>query len=485
MRIVHLSAEVAPFAKSGGLGDVVGALPKAQAALGNDVSVFMPLYRQARETLDRLNLDPEVATAPFMVEVGPQRFEVGVLRAHLPGSRVPVYFIGSNENFDRPQIYSPDYFGRDDGIVRYTLFVRAALAAMERLWMAPDILHAHDWHAALAPMALAWDEPGNWVFGNTRTVLTIHNLAYQGVYPSSSFGTLGLPPAKHGWAEWNGEVNLLKGALASAAAITTVSATYAQEILSPAAGFGLDPLLRLRSRDVIGILNGIDPSEWDPSRDPHLASQYDVDTLERKGINRRALLIAAGMDPDDPGLVVGAVGRLTSQKGWDLLLDSVEELLYRGVRFVMLGSGEPRYEQALASLSGASPGRLWAYIGFRDDLAHQIEGGADAFLMPSIFEPCGLNQMYSLRYGTPPIVRRTGGLADSVIPYTGYDRDPATGFAFDDATPIALRDTVLWAQSVHRDRDLWNRIARNGMRQDFSWTRSARQYQNVYEAVRR
>lgn len=480
MRIAHLSAEVAPFAKSGGLGDVVGALPKAQAELGHDVSVWTPLYRQTWDAFHRLHIDPELVLPPMLVTVGPHRFEVGVLRAHLPGSRVPVYFIGSNENFDRDSIYAPDAFGRDDGIIRFSLFVRATLLALDRLWMAPHILHAHDWHAALAPMALAWDQPGNWVFDQTRTVLTIHNLAYQGVYSPGTFGVLGLPPAVQPWVEWNGAVNLLKGGLASSGAITAVSPTFAWEITTPSGGFGLDPILRVRASDLVGILNGIDPDEWDPSKDPHLSATYDATSLERKAINRGDLLRFAGMDPDDPGLVVGAVGRLTNQKGWDLLLGAVDELLYRGIRFVFLGSGEPHYEWELRRLSDERPGRLFAWIGFREDLAHRIEAGADAFLMPSLFEPCGLNQMYSLRYGTPPIVRRTGGLSDSVVGYDGNNAEYATGFAFDEPSPRALRDTLLWTQQTFRRPDVWRRIVANGMQQDFSWQRSAARYVDLY-----
>lgn len=483
MRIAHLSAEVAPFAKSGGLGDVVGALPRAQADLGHEVSVWMPLYRQVKQKFAELHIEPHVALEPFVVTVGPHRFEIGVLRATLPGSTVPVFFIGSDENFERDSIYSLDRYGRDDGIVRFATFVRAALSALERLWLAPDILHAHDWHAALATMALAWDQPRNWVFDRTRTVVTIHNLAYQGVYAPSSFGVLGLPPAYYSWVEWNGAVNLLKGALASVDAITAVSPTFAREITTPAGGFGLDPMLRTRSRDLHGILNGIDPEEWNPAADPHLVSHYDAADLSGKRHARKSLLEFAGMDPDDDGFLIGSVGRLTSQKGWDLIFPALDELIARGNRFIFLGSGEPHYESRLRELSHQGRGRTFAWIGFREDLAHRIEAGIDSFLMPSLFEPCGLNQMYSLRYGTPPIVRRTGGLADSVVPYDGHNLDHATGFGFDAASPSALRDTVLWAQQVHRNRTTWERLMRNGMAQDFSWQRAAEQYIAVYQSL--
>src|SRR6185369_7980637 len=413
MRIAHLSAEVTPFAKSGGLGDVVGALPKAQAELGHEVTVWMPFYRQVREKFR--DLEPAME---------------GVLRGRLPGSEVPVFFIVADQFFDRPQIYSPAPNGEDDGIIRYGFFVRSVFAAMHRLWNAPQLLHAHDWHTALAPMALAWDRPHDWIFDHTATVLTIHNLAYQGMYPRSMFGALGLPDDAFPHAEFGGAINLMKGGIVAADAITAVSPTFAREITTASGGFGLDPILRARGDRLFGIVNGIDPLIWNPATDPKIARHYDMSSIEGKLENRRALLESTGMNPDDRGFVVGVIGRLTRQKGFDLLFPALGDLIGGGIRFVMLGSGEPDLEQLMHQLSG---GRLWAYVGFQDDLAHRIEAGADAFLMPSRFEPCGLNQLYSLAYGTPPIVRRTGGLADTVIGYDGHNRDRATGFLFDDA----------------------------------------------------
>jgi starch synthase len=460
MRIAHLSAEVTPFAKSGGLGDVVGSLPKAQAELGHEVTVWMPFYRQVREKYRDLEMVTD-----------------GVLRTTLPGSEVPLFLIVADEYFDRPQIYSPAPSGQDDGIVRYSYFVRAVFAAMHKLWNAPDVMHAHDWHTALAPMLLAWNR--EWIFSNTKSVFTIHNLAYQGIYPRSMFGALGLPAEALPHTEFDGVINLMKGGIVAADVITAVSPTFAREITTASGGFGLDPILRMRSDRLIGIVNGIDPLVWNPATDPKIARNYDASSIEGKLENRRALLHAIGMDADDRGFVVGVIGRLTRQKGFDLLFPALPELIGAGIRFVMLGSGEPELEQLMHQYSG---GRFWAYVGFQDDLAHRIEAGADAFLMPSRFEPCGLNQLYSLAYGTPPIVRRTGGLADTVIGYDGHNRDRATGFTFDDATPSALRDTVLWAQRCYHDPALWTRLALNGMSHDFSWKHSAEVYCAVYRA---
>jgi len=458
MRIAHLSAEVTPFAKSGGLGDVVGSLPKAQAALGHDVSVWMPLYRQVREKLH----DAEVVTE-------------GIVRTYLPGSGVPLFLVPADHYFDRKQIYSPGPSGEDDGIVRYSYFVRAVFAAMHKLWNAPEIVHAHDWHTALAPMSIAWNR--EWIFNDTKTVLTIHNLAYQGIYPPSMFGALGLPDSAFPQVEFDGVINLMKGGIIAADVITAVSPTFAREITTKSGGFGLDPILRMRSDRLIGIVNGIDPLTWNPATDRRIARNYDPSSIEGKLENRRALLDSVGMDANDRGFVVGVIGRLTQQKGFDLLFPTLGDLIGAGIRFVMLGSGDPAFERLMHEYSG---GRFWEYVGFEEDLAHRIEDGADAFLMPSRFEPCGLNQLYSLAYGTPPIVRRTGGLADTVLGYDGTNLAHATGFTFDDATPSALRDTVLWAQRCYHDPVLWTQIALNGMKQDWSWKHSAEMYCEVY-----
>ena len=485
MRIAHLSAEVAPFAKTGGLGDVVGALPKYQAALGHEVSVWSPLYRETWTSIRKLNLTPEVVTEPFRIRVGQRVFEVGVLRTKLPGSEVPLYLIGSDENFNRPQIYGPDIHGQDDGVIRYSLFVRAVLRAMEQMWLAPDIINAHDWHAALAPMALRWDQPRNWVFDKTRTVLTIHNLAYQGVYSSSAFGYTNLPGNAWRGIEFDGATNLMKGGLIAADAVTTVSPNFGREIMTRDGGFGLDGIVRMRARDLAGILNGIDTDVWNPSRDQRIANHYDIDHLELKKENRRALLSRIGMDPNDRGMVVGAIGRLTDQKGYDLLFPAVWDLIRNGVRIVFLGSGEKRFEDQIHRYSHEAQGRFWGFVGYQEDLAHVIEAGVDAFVMPSRFEPCGLNQMYSLAYGTPPIVRSVGGLVDTVVPYDGANREWATGFSFGAADPSALRNTVMWAQQAYHDPHLWTQIARNGMKRDFSWWRSAERYLAVYDAILR
>ncbi|MFN7971726.1 MAG: glycogen synthase [Acidobacteriota bacterium] len=484
LRIAHLSAEVSPFAKTGGLGDVVGALPKAQARLGNDVTVWMPLYRQVWETLARRNDPPAWVCDPFQVVVGLRRFQVGLLRTRLPGSDVPVYLVGSDPHFDRAAIYDPEPSGLDDGIVRYTLLVRAALEGMRRLGFAPDVLHAHDWHTTMAPMALAWDRPRDLHFERTLTVLTVHNMAYQGIYPRSAYVHLGLSPYAYGQVEWDDHVNLMKGGVVAAHVVTAVSPSFAHEITTPEGGFRLDPVLRSRRDALYGIVNGIDRDVWDPATDRRIPVRYDASSPQGKHANRRILLEQAGMDPDDPGFVVGLVSRLTHQKGIDLLFPALGDLLASGVRIVLLGSGDDDLERAVRDISHRAAGRFWGYVGFQDDLAHLIEAGADAFLMPSRFEPCGLSQLYSLAYGSPPIVRRVGGLTDTVIPFDGGNSDVATGFAFHAPHAVALRECVLWAQSCYHDSLLWTRIVRNGMAQDYAWERSAEKYLALYRHAR-
>lgn len=485
MRIAHLSAEASPFAKAGGLGDVVGSLPVAQARLGHEVCVWMPFYRQAREELRRRGLAAQRESEPFEVGLGPLREPVTLWRASLPGGEVPVRLVEADRFFNRTHLYGLAPDGRDDGLLRFACLVRGALEGMQRLGKVPEVLHVHDWHTALAPMALAWDRGRYPGFADTVTVLTIHNLAYQGVFGPEDFDYLGLPALRLPALMWNGALNLLKAGLLTATEVTTVSPTFAWEITTPEGGFGLGPILRHRVGELAGIVNGIDTEVWNPATDPRIPLRYSADDLDGKLEDRRTLLTMAGMDADRPGLVVGMIGRLTVQKGYELLLPVLDELLADGIRFVLLGSGDVNIEERFRLHARESKGKFWAHLGFDDPLAHLIEAGADAFLMPSLFEPCGLNQLYSLAYGTPPIVRRVGGLADTVVGYDGSNADHATGFSFDAAEPTALRETVRWAARCHRDRELWRRLMRNGMSQDFSWRKSAERYVEVYRRAAR
>jgi starch synthase len=486
LRITHLSAECVPFAKTGGLGDVVGALPKALAARGHDVQVFLPFHLEAARWYRRRGEWPETAIEPFSISVLGLPYSVGVLRGVLPGSSVPVYFIAQDTLFHRKQIYSSDDSGRDDGVWRFTLFVRAAVEAMKRMGTKPEVMHSHDWHPSLAPMLGAWSNWRDRWWDDVASVLTIHNIAYQGIYDLDSFATLGLPDDTRtgGLVEHGGALNLLKGAIMAADMITAVSPTYAREVMTRDGGLGLEGILRARSERVTGILNGIDTEEWNPSKDRHLPAHYSAESLAGKAECRQELCRLAGFEPGDPAMIVGAIGRLTDQKGFDLLLEAAPELVRRGVRIAMLGSGEPALEGAMRLIESHAKGRFRAFVGYDEVLAHKIEAGADAIVMPSRFEPCGLTQLYSLAYGTPPIVRRTGGLADSVVGFDGANLEQATGFVFDDASPHALAAEVLFAQRVFFHRGDWHRLMQNGMAQDFSWDRSAAAYETVYQRAR-
>ncbi len=483
MKICHLSAECMPFAKTGGLGDVAAALPRAQWAAGNDVEIWLPFHLQAAEWYRRRHSWPALGCEPLRIEILGQSYEVGILRGQLPASQVPVYFVAHDPFFQRGPIYAADPTGRDDGLWRFTLFVRAALTAMKKLGRRPQILHCHDWHPALAPMLGAWSSYRDRWFDEIASVLTIHNLHHQGTYEPSLFPALGLPAETAPLVSHHGAVNLLKGALVAADMITTVSPTYAWEIRTREGGQGLDELLHARADRLVGILNGIDPSEWDPAVDPHLVARYSAADLRGKAQCRRALCEAAGLAADDPGMILGAIGRLTEQKGFDVLLDAVPQLLAAGTRIVMLGSGDSQLERRMLGYAAAHPGRFHAWLGYDEARAHSIEAGADSFIMPSRFEPCGLNQLYSLAYGTPPIVRHTGGLADTVIAYHGHNLDSANGFSFHDLTPAAIVGTVAWARQAMA-QGAWPQLVENAMRADFSWQRAEEHYAEVYRRAR-
>ena len=473
-RVLFVASEATPLIKTGGLADVAGALPAALGEAGWDLRLLLPAYR------------PVLAAGGFR-PAGRLRLpglpgEVGILAGALPEAGVPVWLVDYPPAFDRDGHPYLDAGGEPwpDNAERFALLCRAAVAvAGDRAglgWRA-DLVHCHDWQTALVPALL--DRPG------PATVFTIHNLAYQGVFPGERFWQLGLPPGL--WSpeglEYYGQVSFIKGGLQFAHWLTTVSPTYAKEIQTPEFGCGLDPLLRHRAGRLRGILNGIDTLTWDPARDPHLAAPYSAADLSGKAACRPALLKEMGL-PERPGsLLIGCIGRLVEQKGIDLILDALPELLSGPVQMVLLGSGEARFEQALQQAAAERPDRLAVRIGYDEGLAHRIEAGADCFLMPSRFEPCGLNQMYSQRYGTPPIVRRTGGLADTVSDATSLNlrRGTATGFTFGPATPAALLGAVDRALRVFRNTAEWRRLVQTAMTQDHSWTQRAQRYTALYE----
>jgi len=479
--VCQIAAELTPFAKTGGLGDVVAGLSRALGRRGHDVRVFLPFYKRVAA------LDFPFVPVDYLreaeLQLGARRFTWSVLTTRLPASGVDAYFVHCPALYHHEGVYSGDW----DEYLRYALLTRAALESCQRMGWAPDVVHVHDWHTALAPLYLrtvyAWDR----LFARTRTALTLHNLGYQGVFGAEILGELGFAPHAHLLHQEDlaaGRVSFLKTGLLYADALTTVSRTYAREIQTPEHGFGLDPLLRARADRLVGIVNGVDYGEWDPASDPHLPHKYSARDLAGKARMKRALLERIGLPYRQETSVVGIVSRLTAQKGLDLLFDTLPELLQqRDFRFVALGSGEARYESFLGWLQGAFPGKAWYYRGHHEELAHWIEAGADIYVMPSRYEPCGLNQMYSLRYGTPPVVRRTGGLADTVELWNPATRQ-GTGFPFDHFTPEGLRWALDYALSTFEDAGAWQQLMLNGMAQDFSWERQVGPYEELYRKLR-
>jgi starch synthase len=482
MRIVFATAEVSPIAKTGGLGDVCGSLPKVLAERGHDVVVFMPFYRQAREWFERNPQPIEVVIPPTPVAWAGWVAEATFLRTTLPGSDVPLILIANDHYFDRSAIYALRDDGYDDGVERYTFFCRALIRGCELLEIAPDILHAHDWHAALLPIYLDSGLRASAPFRGTRSVYTIHNLNYQGIAPAGRFGVLGL--LGRYWApaalEHFGEINLMKGGIIFSDQVTTVSPNYAREIQTPAVGAGLDGVLRSLSFKLSGILNGIDVDEWNPATDGYIENHYDAEKLAGKAVAKRTLALEVGLKPKVKTPILAVISRLVDQKGFQLLVPVLTRLLRAGAQAVILGSGEPALERAFAEVGREHADQCSVTIGFDNAFAHRIYAGADALLMPSIYEPCGLNQMYALRYGTVPIVRLTGGLADTVIPFDGTNATEANGFGFVGPTPMNLYTATWISMLSYRDSRVWKTLQKNGMEADFSWDRSAREYDAVY-----
>jgi starch synthase len=476
MKVLFVASEAHPLIKTGGLGDVCGSLPPALKSLGVDVRLMLPAYRDAVARAGRL----EAAQLELPRLAAP----VTILEGTLPGTRVKTWLVDFPPAFDRPGNPYLDDYGHPwhDNAARFALLARTATAAalgrVSRTWQ-PDVVHCHDWQTGLTPALLALER------ARPATVFTIHNLAYQGLFPRDTLDALGLPPAL--WSldalEFHGQLSFIKGGLAFADRLTTVSPTYAREIQTPEHGSGLDGLLRHRAARLTGILNGIDARAWNPARDACLVKRYSAERLKDKSADKLALQRELGLEVDGDRALLGTVGRLVEQKGVDLLLEALPQIMKHGVQLAVLGTGEARFEQRLREMAARFPGRLAVLIGYDEVLAHRITAGADIFLMPSRFEPCGLNQMYSQRYGTVPIVHRVGGLADTVVDATpdSLKDGTATGVVFDSPDPQALAAAVARALDLHADRKRWRRLMLAGMRQDFSWEHSAREYLRLYQ----
>jgi starch synthase len=466
-----IGSEALPFAKTGGLADVLGALPLALARLGWQVAVALPRYR---------GVTAGVAIERFSLLLDGRSTQVGLFDEPL-GDGARALLVDVPDLYDRDGLYGTGTADYPDNALRFGALVRAALEFVARTGVRPSIVHAHDWQAGLAPVYLRTLYKGHPVLGGTPSVFTIHNLAYQGVFASGWLPRLDLPGdlASSASLEYWGRISFLKGGINEADLITTVSPKYAEEIQTPEFGFGFDGIVRGRAADLIGILNGIDTEQWDPERDEFLPSPYSASDLSAKRAAKSALLERYRLPVDERTMtrpVIGMISRMVEQKGLDLIAGSAGEIPALEATFIILGTGDPRYEALWRALAAAHPDRIGVQIGFDEGLAHLIEGGADMFLMPSRFEPCGLNQMYSLRYGTVPIVRAVGGLADTVV-------DGVTGFVFAEYTPEALLQVLRRALVAFQDPRNWRALQLAGMKQDHSWDRSAREYVRIYEKV--
>jgi starch synthase len=469
--VLLIGSEATPFAKTGGLADVLGALPPALSRLGWDATLMMPRYR---------DIDDGVKVGYAPITLGDYAAGVSYYEAPLR-NRARVIFVDIPELFRRAQLYTED--GRDypDNARRFGFLVRAALEFIALGGVKADVVHAHDWQAALAPVYLKTVFRAHPVLGSLPSVLTIHNLAYQGSFEAEWLPRLDLPRelfAVDGMEFW-GKISFLKGGIRDASLITTVSETYAGEIQTPEYGFGFDGILRARARDLVGILNGIDTEEWDPARDRFLPVPFSRGNLEGKRAAKTALLKRYGLGTDSASLerpLIGMISRMVYQKGLDLIAALKDDLVALDAAVVVLGTGEPRYEAMWRGLAERWPDRVGARIGFDEPLAHLIEAGSDLFLMPSRFEPCGLNQMYSQRYGTLPIVRAVGGLADTIT-------DGEDGFSFVPDTPAALLATIRRALETFQDRSKWRAMQAAAMSRDHSWDRSAREYVRMYKSL--
>jgi len=463
-----VSSEAAPLAKTGGLADVVGILPGRLRELGNQVAVVIPRYgfvelKSAQRVYDHL-----------FVHLGGVRYDTSIYRADTP---YPLYIVNCPPLFARPGLYGESGVDYADNHVRFALFARAAIG-IARFLFRTDIFHCHDWQSGLVPAYLRTVFASDPTFFGVKTVFTIHNLGYQGLFPLSALKEIGLAPdaAQPNGMEFFGRVSYIKGGISFADALNTVSPTYAREIQTAEYGFGLDGALSARSRALTGILNGADYSIWDPETDPLIPARYSASDLAGKRACKQALLEEFSLPPEAIGRpLLGIVSRLTPQKGMDLFPDIVAEIVAADAYLVALGSGDPEYEEMFQNLAVSQPGRIAVRIGFDDRLAHLVEAGADIFLMPSRYEPCGLNQMYSLRYGTVPVVRATGGLDDTI--------DESTGFKFKDYSGPAFANAVRSALEAFSGVDEWREMMRRGMQKEFSWNASAAEYSQLYERV--
>jgi len=477
LKILFASSEVTPFAKTGGLADVSGSLPAALASQGHRVVVVMPLYRSVMEGPFELNIIEGALEVPYRGQVLKDKIFYFEVEPNLS-----VYFIRKNEFFDRSMLYSTpegDYFDNAD---RFIYFSRGILNLSRLIGFKPDIIHCNDWQTSLVPSYLKSLYMYDAFFEGTRTILTIHNLAYQGIFPPEYMAVSGLPSEFYSLKgfEYYGQMNFLKGGIVFADVINTVSEKYSLEIQTPEFGHGLEGMLKERSSDLHGVLNGVDYREWNPETDSHIVANYSEKDLSGKEKCKKDLIMAFKLNGSVKAPLVGIVSRMAAQKGFDILAEAVDNLVELGFLMVLLGTGDEIYEKQFVEIGKKHKGRFGVKIAFDNTLAHKIEAGADMFLMPSRYEPCGLNQMYSLKYGTIPVVRATGGLDDTIKEFDTKS-GKGNGFKFAVYSSQALLKAMKRAFEVYRNQELWLKLVKNGMSEDFSWERSARTYERIYQ----
>lgn len=472
MKLLIAASEAKPYAKTGGLADVTGALLQEYRSMGIEAYLMLPLYLSVRKRFDLTDTGVEVT-----VPVGNREYS-GRIRSHGPAA----FFVECDDLFDREDLYGTPQGDYPDNAARFIFFSRAVLEACRMMKLRPDMIHCNDWQTGLIPVYLKTLYRDG-VFGETASLMTIHNLGYQGLFDAAHFTLTGLPPE---WftpegAEFYGKVNFLKAGLIGADIITTVSDTYAREILTQEFGFGLEGVLGKRAPDLYGVRNGIDPVEWDPGNDKHIPARYDASDLTGKDRCRKELVRECSLGTGEEDFpLVAMTGRLTAQKGVDLLLAAADEILSMGVKIVILGKGDGLFQGRIEAFREAHEGKVYAKIGYDEPLAHRIYAGSDILLMPSLYEPCGLSQLIAMRYGTIPVARKTGGLADTIADYDpGKGR--GTGFLFREYAASSLTECLRRALRVYADRRKWRRMIASAMKRDFSWKRSALKYVELYK----
>ncbi len=482
-----MASEMVPYCKTGGLADVIGALPVELANLGANVTVFLPYYRAVAEWAEKSGAQPEVIENSTLSFFLPGYTGEAYLREIMHPSGMRVLFVDYPTLYDREELYTEAGQDYEDNLLRFAVFAKASLEACKMLNIKPDIINAHDWQASMVAVYLDTHYKSDPFFVDTKSALTIHNLGYQGRFPGSKYPALDLP-----WDYFNvegleyfGQVNALKGGVIYADAVTTVSPTYSKEIQTPEFGAGLDGVLSSRSHKLTGILNGVDYNVWDPGVDRFIPCNYGPDSLDGKWQCRKELLEELGL-PEGKGPLIGMITRLAEQKGLELVVNSLKKIVKLDCQMVILGTGDPRYHTMLSEAAEKYPDHLSVNLEFSNALAHKIEAASDIFLMPSKYEPCGLNQLYSLRYGTVPIVSKTGGLMDTVDNYTAkrLEKGQATGFVMSEFTEAAMMKCIRSAAKLFREKPAdWLKLTKAGMNRDFSWPAQAKQYMTLYKSL--